>query len=133
MTALDSHDLFPSGMREYISNYGFHFSRKAFEYAVSLMRNRNGEKVSPLTKDQIDDFLRRFGVEPKNKHGYDYAYAFHYGQSKFFNSSIIDEQRLALFVKDFVDNQNDSKETPFRQWLATMVGNGEPVDWEDII
>lgn len=133
MKALDSYDILPSGMREYISNYGFHFSKRAYEYAVSHMHGREGEKVSPLTKDQIEDFLRRFGVELKRRQGYDFAYVFHYAQSKYMKSSIDDDQRLAMFVKDTVDNQYDSEETPFRCWLATMVGNGIGIDWEDII
>lgn len=133
MTALDSHDILPSGMREYISHYGFHFSKKACEFAVSLMRGRNGEKVEQITKEQVDDYLRRFGIELKNKHGYDYVFVFHMARADYYKSSIIDDQRLALFVRDYVDDPDASEETTFRRWLATMVGNGQPIDWEDII
>jgi len=40
-TALDIYDDMPASMRKYISNYGWHFSKEAFEYAVSLMRKRD--------------------------------------------------------------------------------------------
>lgn len=133
MTALDTHDILPSGMREYISNYGFHFSKRAFEHAVSLMRGRNGEKIEPVTKEQVYEFLRRFGVETKNNYGYDVPFVFHMAKADYFKSSIADEQHLALFVRDYVDDPDASIETPFRRWLATMVGNGHGVDWEDIM
>jgi len=43
---LDMYDDMPTPMRKYISNYGWHFNKEAFEYAVSQMRKKNNEKVS---------------------------------------------------------------------------------------
>ena len=133
MTPLDSHTLLPSGMREYISNYGFHFSKRAYEFAVSLMRNRNGEKLNPITKDQFTEFLRRFGIELKHNHAYDGLFVYSMAKADYYQSSIIDEQRLAMFIRDYIDDPDASEETTFRRWLATMVGNGVPIDWEDIV
>lgn len=120
-------------MREYISSYGFHFSKKACEYAVSLMKKRSGEKVDFMDKEQVDEALKRFGVELANKRGYDYVFVYHMAKADYYKSSITDEQHLAMFVKDYVDDVDASEETTFRRWLATMVGNGIGIDWEDII
>lgn len=133
MNALDTHDILPSGMREYISNYGFHFSKKACDFAVSLMRDSKGERISTTTKEAVDDFLRRFRIDLERKHGYDYVFVYHMAVADYFKSSISDEQHLAMFVKDYIDDEDASEETPFRRWLATMVGNGIGIDWEDII
>lgn len=35
---LDTYSRFPSGMREYLEAYGFHFSKKLYESAVSKMK-----------------------------------------------------------------------------------------------
>lgn len=48
---LDSREKFPSGMEDYLSQYGWHFSKKMCEYATSRMykKDANGKKsyISP--------------------------------------------------------------------------------------
>ena len=46
----------------------------------------------------------------------------------YLGSSIKDENHLALYVKDTIDDVDASNETTFRRWLATMIGNGMPID-----
>ncbi len=133
MKALDSYDVLPSGMREYVSNYGFHFSKRACEYAISKMRGKGSERIEMMPKEQLDELMSRYGVEIKNKFGYDYVFVFHMAKADYYKSSIPDEQHMVVFVKDYIDDEDASEETPFRRWLATMVGNGQPIDWEDII
>lgn len=133
MKALDTYGVLPSGMRNYISNYGFHFSKKACDFAISLMKGKNGEAIGKISKEQVDEMLKRYGVELENKYGYDYVFAFHMGKADYLNSSVPDEQRLMMFVKDTVDDPDASEETTFRRWLATMVGNGEPIIWDDLM
>lgn len=38
----DTYGRFPSGMREYLEAYGFHFSKKPYEWAVSKMKVKDG-------------------------------------------------------------------------------------------
>lgn len=47
-------------------------------------------------------------------------------------NSIEDEHHLIKYVKDTVDDVDASDETTFRRWVATMVGNGIPIDWYEI-
>ena len=47
MDRLDTHENFPAGFREYLENYGWHFSKKMCEFAVSRMKDRNGKKIEP--------------------------------------------------------------------------------------
>ena len=74
--ALDVYDDMPREMRSYLRNNGWHFNKKAVEYAVSMMKKKNPatgklEKIEPFTKDQVDDLLSRNGVQLDNDTGLD--------------------------------------------------------------
>ena len=45
MDRLDYYDILPEGMDAYLSNYGWHFSKKMCEWAVSNMRDRNDKRI----------------------------------------------------------------------------------------
>ena len=136
--SLDTYDIIPEAMRAYISNYGFHFSKHAYEYAASLMEKKNPqtgrmEKVKAYTKDEVDAMIAKYGIQVKNRVLYDYVYVATMAKADYYGSSISDEAHLVLFIKDYVDDEDASDETTFRRWLATMIGNGEPIEWEDIL
>lgn len=65
MDRLDTHENFPAGFREYLENYGWHFSKKMCEFAVSRMKDRNGKKIEPYSKDKVDALLKQYGIELK--------------------------------------------------------------------
>lgn len=135
--ALDIYDDMPTPMRKYISNYGWHFNKEAFEYAVSLMEKRgtNGNKirVETHTKEYVNDMLKKYGIELENNTLYDGAFVFHMGLADYLGSSISDEKHLSLYVKDTIDDVDASTETTFRRWVATMIGNGQPIPWSDFV
>lgn len=131
-TPLDIYDDMPKAMRRYISNYGWHFSKEAFGFAVSRMRKKNGEKVAQQGKEQVESLLRKYGITVENDTLYDAAFVYHMGLADYYGSSIKDEQHLMLYVKDTIDDADASPETAFRRWVATQVGNGDPVPWDDL-
>lgn len=68
---LDMYDDIPTEMRKYLRFHGWHFNKKACDFAVSLMRKKNAstgktEKIEPLTKDQVDSMLAKYGVTLEN-------------------------------------------------------------------
>lgn len=135
---LDIRDNMPRDMRRYISEYGFHFTKRAYLYAADKMRKFNAatgklEKVEPYTKDQVDEMLVKYGIKIENSEMYDYVYVAQMCKMDYLKSSVPDEQHLALFVKDYCSDPDASPETAFRRWMATMVGNGEPIDWSDLV
>lgn len=135
---LDIRDEMPRDMRRYISEYGFHFTKRAYLYAADKMRKFNAatgklEKVEPYTKDQVDEMLVKYGIKIENSEMYDYVYVAQMCRMDYLKSSVPDEQHLALFVKDYCGDPDASSETAFRRWMATMVGNGEPIDWSDLV
>lgn len=134
---LDVHDDMPEGMRRYISNFGWHFNKKAYEYATKLMRKRSPktnmeERVKAYTKEEVDAMLMTYNVELKRKIMYDYVFVATMCRADYLGSSIEDEEHLVKYIKDTVDDVDASNETTFRRWVATMIGNGSPIDWYEI-
>lgn len=134
---LDIYDEMPKDMKKYIMNYGWHFNKKAYEFAVSLMFKRNTktnikEKISPYTKEEVDRMLINNSIELENKTMYDYVFVATMCKADYLGNSIPDEMHLAKYIKDTVDDIDASDETTFRRWMATMIGNGEPIDWSEI-
>lgn len=131
--ALDIYDDMPKPMRKYISNYGWHFNKEACEYAVSLMRKKDDKKVEFKSKQEVNIFLNKFGMEVTNDIMYDGCFVYHMGFADYYGSSISDELHLAKYVKDTIDDVDASTETTFRRWVATQIGNGQPIPWSDFI
>ena len=134
---LDARDRFPSGMEEYLAQYGWHFSKKMFEWAVSKMYKTDGNgkriPISPITKDTIDTICKNNNVNIQNKNGYDYVFAANMCKADYLGSSITDDYHLALFVKDYVDDPDGYPELPFTRFYADCVGTGTPINWEDML
>lgn len=133
---LDIYDEMPKSMKKYISNYGWHFNKRAYDYAVSKMfkydNNHNKETIDAYTKDYIDELLRRYDIKLNNKTMYDYVFSATMCKADYLGSSIPNEEYLAKYIKDVIDDADASDETTFRRWIATMIGNGEPIDWDEI-
>ena len=135
---LDIYDDMPIGMKRYITNYGFHFNKKAYEYAVKFMKKRNpktniDEVIEPYTKKYIDNLIQQYNITIKNKIMYDYIFAATMCKADYLGSSIEDEYHLILYVKDTVDDVDADTSTTFRRWMQTMIANGIPIDWYEIV
>lgn len=135
---LDLYDDMPRDMRKYLSNNGWHFNKKACDFAVSLMKKENPstkkkEKIEPYTKEQVDEMLKKYNVVLENNVGYDYVFVANMCKADYLKSSIADEHHLALYVKDTIDDVDAGDGVTMRRWYATMVANGEIVDWEEIL
>ena len=134
---LDARDSFPSGMEEYFAKYGWHFSKKMFEWVTSNMykTDPSGRKIpiSVIQKEEVDELLKKNNIKLENKFGYDYVFAANMCKADYLGSSVPDEQHLALFVKDYVDDPDGYPELPFTRFYADCIGSGIPIIWEDLI
>lgn len=137
MARLDIRDKYPSGMEEYLSHNGWHFNKKMCEWAVSRMYKTNAigkkEYIAPYTKDQVDELLTKNAIKLENIDGYDYVYVANMAKADFLGSSLIDEIRLAKFVKDYIDDKDGYEGLPFTRFYADCIGSGVPISWEDMI
>lgn len=135
---LDIYDDRPKAMNSYLAAYGWHFSKKACEEAVSNMRKINPatgkkERIEPMTKEKVDELLSRYNVELEYNTLYDYVYTANQGLADMYKSSVPDEHHLALYVKDVIDDPDNKGGQVFRKWFASEIGNGRPVEWDDIM
>ena len=128
----------PIEMKAYLRNNGFSFSKKACEWAVSLLRKENPstkkeEVIEPWNKDQVDDLLKKHNITLENNVGYNYVYVCNMLVADKYKSSIPDEQHLALGIKDCIDDPDASPRLVFKQWVTHMDDSGIPIDWGNII
>lgn len=129
---LDLYDTFPSGMRKYLSYYGWHFNKAMYEWAISNMSSKN-TNLHKLTKEEVDNILIKHNVTIENKTSYDYVYVANMATFDYLNSSIADEKHLALFIKDYVDDVDGYPELPFTRFYADCIGKGIPINWSDML
>lgn len=133
MDRLDYYDILPEGMDAYLSHYGWHFSKKMCEWAVSKMRDRNGKPVIMRSKEQVERILSTYGIQLENDKGYDKVFVMHMGISDYFGGSIIDEAHLARYVKEVLDDRDGYEGIAFSRFFADCNGKGVPILWEDMI
>ena len=86
-----------------------------------------------MSKDGVDEILKRYSLKVDNKIGYDYVFAANMCMADYMGSSIEDERHMALFVKDYVDDQDGYSELPFTRFYADCIGSGTPIVWEDMM
>lgn len=135
---LDIYDDFPRAMKKYLQHNGWHFNKKACEWAVSKMEKKNEatgkkEKIEPWTKDAVDELLKTNNVVVEDNVGYDYVYVANMCKADYLKSSVPDDQHAALYIKDTIDDIDGADGMTFRRWYASMVASGIPVDWEEML
>lgn len=139
MEALDSFEIImPIGMRSYLRNNGFGFNKKACEFAVSKMRYKNPatgkeERVEMKTKEQVEEILKRYNIKLEHDNGYNGVYLYHQGFSDLFKSSVTDEQHLAMYVKDMIDDPDMPGSNCFRHFMSDCDAKGIIIEWDDLV
>ena len=129
MIPLDIYDDTPASMKRYLKYYGKHFNKKLCDFAVSKMNH--GKEVIP--KEKVDEVINKYNLTLENNELYDYVYVYNMGNNDFMGSSIIDEKRLALYVKDVIDDKDGYDGIVFNRWYADMVSCGIPIEWDDML
>ena len=97
------------------------------------MKDRSGKKLEPLTKEQVDKLLKTYEIVLKHDNGYDCVYVANMAKSDYWGSSIGDEQQLARFVKDYIDDEDAYPGMPFTRYFADLIGSGTNVPWDDVL
>ena len=127
---LDINETLPSGMKEYLSYYGWHFSKKMCEWASDKMYNKKG-KIVPYTKDTFKALTTKYGMDIDCT--YDAIYIANMCKADFFGSAISDEPHLILYVKNVVEDADAYEGMIFTRFYADCIGSGTPIDWEDML
>jgi len=134
MNRLDYYDIIPKGMDAYMSAHGRHFSKPMLEWAVGMMRDRNGKKVNLLDKKQFDQILSAQGVTLKRTEGYyDGIYVWAMARADYFGSSITDDLHMARYVADYIDDPDGNETRAFDEFMVNCTAKGIDIPWEDMI
>ena len=120
-------------MEEYLAEYGYHFNKRLFDFAMSFMEDRNGKPISVWDKAKTDEFLKMNNIKLKNALGYDAAYVTNMARSDYWGSALFDESHLALFVRDYVDDPDGSPTRAFDEFYIKTVALGIPIFWDEMI
>lgn len=134
---LYDYELTPPAMKAYLRNYGFNFSKKACDYAVSLMERVNiangmPEKFEPWSKEKVEECFKKNNIAIKGQMTYNHVYVFNMAIADH-PKSIPNEMMRCLYVKETLEDVDSNPENIFRKWIASMDGNGMPIFWEDLL
>ena len=131
-----SYDEIPEGMKRYINNYGCHFNKKLSDWAASQMyKNVNGKRqyIQPYTKEQVDNLLKQNNIQLERGKLYDSVYLANMVKADFLGSSIPNEQYLAKYVKDVLDDADAEDGFVFNRFYSDTIFNSNPVDWAEML
>lgn len=132
MFRLDTYDKLPSGMKRYLSAYGWHFSKNMYEWAVSMMKDRNGNKVSSISKQELEEALKKRNLDVVAM-GYDGLYVYAMAKADFLGHSIQNEDLLYRFVYDYLGDKDGYDEVAFTRFYADTIAKGIPIIWDDML
>ncbi len=122
-----------TALEEYIDTYGYHFSKKLYEWAVSMMRGRDGGRIKAKTKDEVDSFLKANGITLNNNHGHDAPYVLAMATADYMGSSIMDDAHLARFVADYLDDPDGNESKALDHFVADCKAKEELIYWDEML
>lgn len=111
-------------------NGGWHFNKKACDYAVQNLRGMDNKPIKPISKEEVDEMLKKQGVKLEHNKGWDYVYAANLGKSDMDSS---DEKNLAQYVKRTIDDPDAADGEVMGCWYVKMLFRRIPVDWGNFL
>ena len=136
-TDLTQYDIKPQAMINYLRYNGPHFNKKLLNFATSKMTKRslgnNTVPVTPYTKEQVDSILSRYNIQLKNNQLYDYVYVAAMCLADFYASSIMNEEQMAKYIRDVIDDVDGYDGIVFNRWYADMCKKGIVIDWDEML
>lgn len=133
---MGSYDEIPEGMKRYLNNYGCHFNKKLYEEATSRMYTRNNgrkEYILPYTKEQVENILNNYNIKLERGKLYDAAYVASMCKADFLGKSVPNEEYLAKYVRDVIDDADAEDGYVFNRFYADCMFMNNPIDWEEMI
>lgn len=136
-TDLTQFDIKPEGMINYLRYNGPHFNKKLLDFAVKQMKKRgiNNTETAlvPYTIEQVDNIIRVNNINLQYNQLYDYVFVANMCKADYLGSSITDENRLARYIKDVIDDVDGYDGIAFNRWYADMCRKGIVINWEEMI
>lgn len=128
-----AYETMPEDLAIYLSHNGPHFNRAACDFAVSQMYKDNEDYITPMTKEEVNYLLKNYKVNIKNNKLYDSVYVANMCKADYFGSSVINDEGLAKFIKDTLDDPDGMEGVTFNRWIADMKWLGIPIPWDEFL
>lgn len=119
----------PTDKDIYIAENGWHFNKKACDYAVQYLKGKDGKRIKPLSKEEVDAMLAKYGLKLEKNRGWDYVYAANMAKSDMEGSPLSDEKSQAMYVKILIDDPDAADGEIMACWYVKMLFRRELVDW----
>ena len=129
---MDIYERKPAGMEEYLANYGWHFSKAMCMWAISMMKDKEGQEVDIPDKTELEKNLKANNINVEVK-GYDAVYVIAMAKSDYFKGSIDDDPHLLKFVGDYLSDPDGYDGIAFTRFYADCMAKGIPVQWDDML
>lgn len=113
----------------YLGENGWHFNKKACEYAVKFLKDRSGNPIKPLSKEEVDQILQKNNIKLNKSVGWDYVYVANMAKSDMDSSPFSDEKAQATYVKIVIDDADSADGEIMACWYTKMLFRHNPVDW----
>lgn len=129
-------DLFvdmPREMKKYLKNYGYHFNKKAYEYAVKNMYKQGGAKVETIEKEKVQEMFKKHNITLENDNMYDSTYLYAMAQADFVGKAFNDEKTILMWIKCVIDDEDQSDGFIFNRWIADCMFNGIGIEWDELV
>jgi len=128
-----AYEVMPEDLAIYMSHNGPHFNKAACEFAVSQMYKEDENYITPMTKDEVNYLLKNYKVNIKNNKLYDSVYIANMCKADYFGTSVINDEGLANFIKDTLDDPDGMEGITFNRWIADMKWLGIPIPWDEFL
>lgn len=119
-----------TSFEEYTDQYGCHFNKKLYEWAVSMMSDRKGNPIPTKSLEQVKEFMKTNGVNIDDAKGHDAAYVHAMCLADYYGSSITDDTQVALFIHDFLFDPDGTDTKAFDHFVVDCRSKGEPIFWD---
>lgn len=119
----------PPDKSAYLGENGWHFNKKANDYAVQFLKDKNNKPIKPYSKEEVDDMLKRHNVTLEKNKGWDYVYVANMAKSDMDGSPLADERSIASYVKIVIDDVDAADGEIMACWYTKMLFRHIPVDW----
>lgn len=113
----------------YLAENGWHFTKKACDYAVQYLRGKDGKPVKTMSKEDVDAMLAKYGIKLEKNKGYDYVYAANMAKSDMDTGAQPDEKGIAMYVRMLIDDPDAADGEVMACWYTKMILRRIPVDW----
>lgn len=134
MGRMDIYEDIPAGMRRYLTQYGWHFSKKLAEYATAAQRMKNADGSSHhWTQEQVEEKLTQNGLVIEKAKGYDCMYVANMAYSDFYPKPLSTEAQILQYVKNYIDDPDGYDGIALTRYYADSIGKGTPFMWEEMI